>query len=71
MARWKPWRPTQALAPAPAVPVPATGLLEAEPGWDSPEARREHWGTLAMDLLRDTEVPTTTVLGAYLDRVLT
>lgn len=66
MARWRAWRPTQALEAAPAAPEPSTGLL----GPDDPDARREHWGTLAMDLLRDTEVPTPTILGAYVDRVL-
>jgi len=71
VARWRPFRGTDALAPVPASPEPATALLEASEDWDTPEARRAHWGTLAMDLLRDTEIPTPTVLRAYLDRVLT
>ena len=66
MARWRPFRGSVALEPTPAPPEPSTGLL----GPDDPDARREHWGTLAMDLLRDTEVPTSTVLQAYVDRVL-
>lgn len=70
MARWRPFRPSQALAPVPAPVSPAEGLLGPGGDWDTPEARRAHWGTLAMDLLRDTEVPTGTVLQAYVDRVL-
>ena len=65
MARWRAWRPR---TDAVAAPLP---LLAVDESWDSPEARRAHWGVLAMDLLRDTEVPTPTVLSAYLDRVLT
>lgn len=66
MARWRARRPALALEAAPAPAESSTGLL----GPDDPDARREHWGTLAMDLLRDTEVPTATILGAYVDRVL-
>lgn len=61
--RWRARRPEVAVEPV--------ALLEADPDWDTPEARRTHWGALAMDLLRDNpEVPTSTVLDAYLGRVL-
>lgn len=61
MARWRAWRP----APAPLALEVAPVALEADP-----VGARDYWGTLAMDLLRDTEVPTATVLDAYLSRVL-
>lgn len=70
MGRWRPFQGSRALAPVTAVPEASVGLLGVDTGWDTPEARRAHWGVLAMDLLRDTEVPTRTVLDAYLDRVL-